>query len=339
MKRGIKMIQTIYEHYGLRPNEFMPVGKFEGFQYRDILYTIINVKQMEQDELNELYQMSQFLMGQGDRHVATFMPNLNGEMITETETEKFIICRCLAEEKTPNFSPGHELAVFHQKGRLFPYEVEKANRLGQWKSMWEKRLDQMEQFWYGRLRALPNQEMEKRFLETFPYYLGLTENAIQYLVDTEIDDLPRSVDAATICHHRFGQKTWGEDYVYKLPADWVFDHPSRDIAEYIREQYLLTYAVDERHMHQFLSEYEKVNPLSSFSWRLLYARLLFPVHYFEVIEGYYSVQDERQKQKYYEKLEGVLAHSSHYEAFLKRFYQSVGISTSRYHIPELTWIH
>ncbi|WVE36621.1 spore coat protein YutH, partial [Priestia megaterium] len=159
------------------------------------------------------------------------------------------------------------------------------------------------------------------------------------LVDTEIDDLPRSVDAATICHHRFGQKTWGEDHVYKLPADWVFDHPSRDIAEYIREQYLLTYAVDERHMHQFLSEYEKVNPLSSFSWRLLYARLLFPVHYFEVIEGYYSVQDEREKQKYYEKLEGVLAHSSHYEAFLKRFYQSVGISTSRYHIPELTWIH
>ncbi|MCJ7991147.1 hypothetical protein MUB15_20735 [Priestia sp. OVS21] len=68
----------------------------------------------------------------------------------------------------------------------------------------------MEQFWYGRLRALPNQEMEKRFLETFPYYLGLTENAIQYLVDTEIDDLPRSVDAATICHHRFGQKTWGK---------------------------------------------------------------------------------------------------------------------------------
>ncbi|MCJ7991148.1 hypothetical protein MUB15_20740 [Priestia sp. OVS21] len=113
------MIQTIYEHYGLRPNEFMPVGKFEGFQYRDILYTIINVKQMEQDELNELYQMSQFLMGQGDRHVATFMPNLNGEMITETETEKFIICRCLAEEKNPNFSPGHELAVFHQKGDCF----------------------------------------------------------------------------------------------------------------------------------------------------------------------------------------------------------------------------
>ncbi len=58
--------------------------------------------------------------------------------------------------------------------------------------------------------ALPNQEMEKRFLETFPYYLGLTENAIQYLVDTEIDDLPRSVDAATICHHRFRAKNMGK---------------------------------------------------------------------------------------------------------------------------------
>ncbi len=34
------MIQTIYEHYGLRPNEFMPVGKFEGFQY--LRYFIYN---------------------------------------------------------------------------------------------------------------------------------------------------------------------------------------------------------------------------------------------------------------------------------------------------------
>ncbi|TYR78692.1 spore coat protein YutH [Priestia megaterium] len=332
------MIQTIYEQYGLRPSEVLTIGQCKGFQYRDILYTIIDVNQRDQEELNELHQMSQFLMGQGDRYVATFMPNLQGEMITETETEKFSICRCLLNPRHADFVVGAELATFHQKGRLFPYEVEQANRLGQWKSLWEKRLDQMEQFWYGRLRALPNQEMEKRFLESFPYYLGLTENAIQYLVDTEIDDLPRSVDSATICHHRFGKHTWGDEFLYKLPIDWVFDHPSRDIAEYIREQYLLTYTMDQQQLHEFLSEYEKVSPLSSFSWRLLYARLLFPVHYFEVIEGYYSVQSEEQRQLYYQKLEDVLAHSSHYEHFLKQFYQSVGISTSRYHIPELTWL-
>ncbi|KSU87612.1 spore coat protein YutH [Priestia flexa] len=330
--------QAIYEGYGLHPDELLTLGAYQAFQYRDILYTIIHLNQVEEDELNELYQMSQFLMSQGDRYISTFMPNLEGNMITESDDLKFMICRSIAAPRNEQFVIGSELAEFHQRGRMFPYEVEHSKRLGQWKSLWEKRLDQMEEFWYGRLRALPNQEVEKKFLESFPYYLGLAENAIQYLVDTEIDDLPRAVDSATICHHRFGQTTWGSQYIYKLPVDWVFDHPSRDLAEYIREQYLSSYELNPHQLHYFLSEYERINPLSSFSWRLLYARLLFPVHYFEVVEGYYSVQSEEQKQGYYKQLEAVLDHSSHYERFLKQFYQSVGISTSRYHIPEVGWL-
>ncbi|MBM7704601.1 spore coat putative kinase YutH [Metabacillus iocasae] len=333
------MLETIYEHYGVRPTELMTIGQHKGFQYRNILYTIINVRNMEQEELTELHQMSQFLMTQGDRQVATLMANQQGTGVTETDDQRFIVCRCPIFNPVSSSNIGKELALFHQRGRMLPYEVEKCKRLGQWKSMWETRLDQMEKFWYSKVQEHPNHEMEKKFIESFPYYVGLTENAIQYLVDTEIDDLPRTIDTATICHHRFTAQTWGENYYYKLPIDWVFDHPSRDLAEYIRANYMKhNHRIHKQTIHEFLSEYETVSPLSSFAWRLLYARLLFPVHYFEVIEGYYSSRDKNVQHGYFKQLESILQHSNAYEQFLKQFYSFVGITATRYNIPELTWL-
>ena len=48
----------------------------------------------------------------------------------------------------------------------------------------------MEKVWNGLLFQTPEDEFQRMFIDSFPYYIGLTENAIQYLVDTEIDDEP-----------------------------------------------------------------------------------------------------------------------------------------------------
>ena len=84
----------------------------------------------------------------------------------------------------------------------------------------------------------PLERFEKKFIESFPYYLGLTENAIQYLVDTELDDEPKECDSGTVCHQRFSRMTWPHEQPLRLPVDWVFDHPTRDIAEYLRETFV-----------------------------------------------------------------------------------------------------
>ena len=67
----------------------------------------------------------------------------------------------------------------------------------------------------------------------------------------------------------------------KNPFDWVFDHASRDLAEWVRDYYIQHIHTYQRGVVQFFQEYQSIERLSSFSIRLLYARLLFPIHYFE----------------------------------------------------------
>jgi spore coat protein YutH len=331
------MIKTIYDHYGVKPAELMDVDQYKGFQYRNVLYIIMDVGHLEPEELYEFHQMSQFLIAQGERQVASFMINKSGNIITEENEKKMAVCRVPYQPQAPVVSYGRELAAFHQRGKLLPYPMEKSNRIGQWKALWEKRLEQIEKFWGMKVQEHPNDVIDKRFIESFPYYLGLTENAIQYLTDTEIDDLPRSFDTATICHHRFTPATWKRSFFFKLPTDWVFDHPSRDLAEYIRYLYFESPVRQEGELSAFLSEYEKTAPLSSFAWRLLYARLLFPVHYFESVEGYYMARSEVEKRAYSRKIEKIIAESVEYEKFLSNLYRSIGIFTQRHHIPEIEW--
>ncbi|MFP3360225.1 hypothetical protein R0K17_23205, partial [Planococcus sp. SIMBA_143] len=68
--------------------------------------------------------------------------------------------------------------------------------------------------------------------------------------------------------------------------DFVFDHPVRDLAEYTRGM-LLSDAPSEE-IVQFLHDYQSERPLSIFSWRLLYARLLYPVHFFDHVDSVMS---------------------------------------------------
>lgn len=87
-----------------------------------------------------------------------------------------------------------------------------------------------------QIASKPHHAFDKLFIESFPYYLGLGENAIQYLADTELDDRPLPVDSGTICHQRFTRETW--ENAFSLPVDFVFDHGGRDIAECLRYDFL-----------------------------------------------------------------------------------------------------
>ena len=136
----------------------------------------------------------------------------------------------------------------------------------------------MEKVWNGKLYIEPENEFDVLFIETFPYYMGLAENAIQYLTDTEIDDKPTQVDHGTLCHERFTHSVWKGPYFVKNPFEWVFDHASRDLAEWIRERYFANIQTSQPDIKSFLTDYRSLATLSPFSWRLLYARLLFPLH-------------------------------------------------------------
>ncbi|TDL78676.1 spore coat protein YutH [Peribacillus frigoritolerans] len=335
---GEKLVEKlIREQYGLRVAETFRVGNYDAFSYHQHVYLIVPLSHIDDEELYELYNMSQFLLERGDPFVAVFLLTKQGNLYIEWEKRKYGILKTAYVQSERVYQVGRELARFHQKARSYPYQVSKISRIGQWKVLWEKRTDQLEGFWRGKISSQPLDSFEKMFAESFPYYMGLAENAIQYLVDTELDDEPQPIDSATVCHHRFYSDTWRSSGLVKIPTDWVFDHCSRDIAEYLRNQFFDQPEILRQDGFLLLEDYDRTTPLSSFSWRLIYSRLLLPIHYFECIEDYY-LSSETDKPYYEAKLSEMLKNSSKYEGFLKSYAQLLSMRTKKIYLPAIHWL-
>ncbi|MCD7036256.1 spore coat protein YutH [Metabacillus sp. GX 13764] len=331
------MRAMLKENYGLHASDFFKVNGCDAFRIHQTVCLVVPVHHLDEDELFELHYMSQYLQEKREPYTAVFQAAKDGKLYSEHQGVKYAVLKLGQAGARNSISPGRELAQFHQRGRSFPYQLTKSNRIGQWKTLWEKRLDQLEAFWRGKVQAHPLDRFEKLFIESFPYYLGLGENGIQYLVDTELDDEPKPVDSAAICHQRFSRSSWGGEVCAKLPTDWVFDHASRDIAEYMRQEFLNRPDELRESGASFIEEYDRTVPLSSFSWRLIYSRLLFPLHYFECIEDYYLSQ-EAQKPYYEKQLHQLLERSGEYEQFLKSYSSMLSMRTRRIVLPAVHWI-
>jgi spore coat protein YutH len=326
---GEKVNKELEQQYGLRVQRIEKRERDMTFIQDNMLY-IMAPTTISEMELQELWQMGAYLLMKGDHTVASLVPTRSGNMIGKVNGEAITLWKVSAHTRDQNMAK--ELAKFHQRGRTYPYLVQFHKRIGDWKDLWSHRLDQLEQFWRSKVQEHPKNAFEKQFVESFPYYLGLTENAIQYLVDTELDDFPQPVDSATFCHHRFR----ADAMIVKVPLNWVYDHCARDLSEWIREQWLQSN--DDATIHSFLHDYERMSPLSRFAWRLMYARLLFPLHYFECVEGYYLAKDEKERKGYETQLRNILKKANEYERCLARFHELLEHRATNFRLPSIRWL-
>ncbi|MDA7027548.1 spore coat protein YutH [Bacillus sp. CLL-7-23] len=324
--------EIIKEKFGIHVRDLSHHLSYQSFQTPNSIVLIVPVSQFSQAELMELYYISHYLQEQQEPYVCSFILTKDGTLTFEDNGTSYVLLQADQRHPKRSVSLGAELAQFHQKGRGYPYEVKELTRIGQWKDLWGKRLDQLEQFWIKKTQSEPLQPFEKVFIESFPYYLGLTENAIQYLADTELDDQPQTADSGTICRQRL---TW-ESPLIKVPVEWVFDHAARDLAEYTRS--LFQKNQDFQEITLFLQQYEQVIPLSSFSKRLLFSRLLFPLHYFETVENFY-LSPESEHTFYEKRLENIVNQAQRYEKFLASFQDMYCTKARGYaNIPSVNWL-
>lgn len=330
--------QLLQDKYGIQADEETRIGNYIACRKQEQYFMLVPADSRTEDEVDELAQLAEHLVNRGDKHVSTFLKAKDGKQYSEWENSRYCVLVNLQMEQRKGMKYGRRLAKFHYRGRSVAFPVTAMSRIGQWKQLWEKRLDQMEKVWNSMLFQQPEEEFDRLFLESFPYYMGIAENAIQYLVDTEFDEEPVMVDSGTVCHERFSAGTWGGAYYMKNPFDWVFDHASRDMAEWTRERYFHNIKTYEPEMQQFIKEYQAISPLSPFSWRLYYARLLFPLHYFDCVESYYSSGSEQQKHLLEERLSKYLLQSTDHERFLASFFDFAEVPAQTWKIPKLEWL-
>lgn len=329
--------EFLYYHFGLRPEKLFTLFGYPAFSDHHVLYLMIEVYEKDRDELLERYLLSQFMRTQKEKFVPAFVPAQDGNYVVKDGERFFVLLRLEQWRKDNSPVTGAELAGFHYRGFYLQDELLELNRLGKWQKYWEVRLEQLEQLYSSVLKSGPATTFDDWFVHSFPYYAGLAENALGYVRDTLLDEVPGPFDRGTVCHERFTTEHWSRQNPWKNPFDWVYDHPVRDLAEYVRIL-LLRGGKGCDHAREFVTDYQRYLPLSGFAWRLFFARLLFPVHYFDIVEHYYLEPEKRGKNALLQTMQNYLRTSEEYELVLANFVRVFRVPINQVFLPLPEWL-
>ncbi|WP_179298880.1 spore coat putative kinase YutH [Evansella halocellulosilytica] len=320
--------RQLFDHFRIYLDDVLYVGDDLVVLANGDEYLVRTIDERNMNQLDEQINMANWLRYYGERGLAQYVkPEGDRKAISHDGGEAVLF----SIEK-PHFQDintfnvdkiGTRLAKFHEKGMTYSPQYTKNTEMtfgiSAWKLKWERRLDQLEK-WYVRMRQeRMKTDLDEQFLISFPYYLGLCENAIQMTADLLIDEPVLSAGGNTICHHRFRENTWLTVHEHelsslKVPTDFLYDHYTRDITEYVRSYWMNEEESNQLHIiNEFLNDYEAYHPLSLFDQKLLLARCMFPTHYFEQIEAYYQTVYSEERASMRQNCMNLFDRSADYE--------------------------
>lgn len=182
-----------------------------------------------------------------------------------------------------------------------------------WEKLWEDRNDYIEEF-IGQ-----NSIKYPLIRESSDYFIGLAENAISYLVNNKRENVKDVfLDGMVLSHKSLN------DSLYD-PFNIIFDHKSRDVAEYIK----LSFFKNNSNIYYELDNYFKNNPYSRYGMEVLYSRVLYPSFYFNVYDEIISGKKEEKEINY------IINKIDAYEKYLYSIYLYL---TKYFPIPIPNWL-
>jgi spore coat protein YutH len=133
------MLEKLLEkEYGVKVQEHVKVNSHEALRGNGWVYLFPRPGNRDEEELNELEQITAHMRNYGDRHVPVFLSTKEGKLLTEWENIHYCV---LAVQQTNNRQPqnqkvGRKLAKFHERGRMVPFQIQRLSRIGKWKQLW-----------------------------------------------------------------------------------------------------------------------------------------------------------------------------------------------------------
>jgi len=318
--------ELLADFYQLEPQERITAGGRKGLLSGNALYFQMRADHMESVQMEQAV-LAYYLKENGYHHTAVPIKNIKDEWFTTFHHHNYLVYQ-VENRKMRAESPGGSLAHFHQVGSAYGFQPQSISSYGDWKKLWTEKVNVFEELMDQRTAS---KNIHPLLLDTFPYIIGMSENAIQYLRETEETETRFSeVDQGTICFLRFRDQFEGE---VLWPDELCYDHPSRDIAEFIRAGFLR--GASDEVLYEFIRDYQAVRPLSLFSWRLIYSRLLFPAHLLDVLEAFFQTDD---KDTAADELSALIKRQSDYETRLAGFYEKMGLSKEHTQLLEVDWL-
>ena len=187
------------------------------------------------------------------------------------------------------------------------------NNKSNWGLLWSKKIDYLEELISENGKKYP------QVVNSFNYFIGLSENAISYYNNIDIDN-----NMMYYISHKVLRPTDKVDSLYN-PLNIIYDYRVRDVAEYIKNSFW----TDNHNIYNELNNYLYKNNLSLNEVKLLISRVLFPSFYFDLYEDIFNYNKDEKI------LNNITSRIDEYEEYLN----SIIIYFKRFYpIDEIEWL-
>ncbi|WP_106496800.1 hypothetical protein [Lentibacillus sp. Marseille-P4043] len=324
------MKHLLATYYDVQIEAEIILDQRKGYKSADHTYFIISADNKEVIHMEQA-ALAYYLAENNYTEMAIPIPTIHGEWILHYQGENYLVLQVNQLKDQNGLSQGKQLAAFHHVGAMYRYEPHEISSYGQWKQLWINKLTIYENKLMQEAEKHPS-DYYRFVMDILPYIVGISENAIQYVQETEQEYRFDEVDQGTISFQRFANSM-------SKPVFWtdelVYDHPARDLAENIRFYFLQNDKNSTERVLSFLHDYQLIRPLSVFSWRLLYARLIFPIHIYDCLKRGF---DSQEYDQVYTDLTKLMAQQTVYEERLRDFFTEVAVDPEALQIPVLHWL-
>ena len=177
--------------------------------------------------------------------------------------------------------------------------------------LWKKKID----YYESKIHSYKYQLINK----TIDYYIGLGENAISYIVNNDI-----KINNIVLSHRRINEKMSSFDFYN--PINYILDNRGRDLADYIKELFFYNETSEE-----VLISFLYYMNLSREEYILFLSRMLYPTHYFDLIDRILIHNEDE------DILKNIINRTNDYIKLLKKIIYYINY-TLRMNIPVIEWI-
>lgn len=225
------------------------------------------------------------------------LKNINNDYLTKIEDQNYILIEVINKGEIISIS---DIIDYNRKFIL----IDSSNLYrNNWSYLWQTKIDYIE----SQLKEIKTNIIIENSID---YYIGLAENAIYYVNIIEKKYPISNLDKIVLSRKRIYFPNYKLNYLN--PLSFIFDLEVRDVAEYIKS-YLFA---GENAMVE-LETFLKSTHLTTYSYNMLFARLLYPSYYFDIYEKIVNTNDKS------EKILKVISLNEEYEKFLKKAYELI----------------
>ena len=217
------------------------------------------------------------------------------------------------------------LANLHiaSKGYEPPENSKLKSDLGRWPNLMEKRVKAFEKMRDMCRKRNKKTSFDMNYIKNLQFYKNLGKRAINVLKDSKYNELCRIAEEEKgFCHH---------DYTYHniiITNDNEvnvidFDYCKREIKTYDISSFLIKVLKrvdwDIEYANLIIDSYNKISPLQTCEYRVLFAFLLFPQRFWRLSNRYYYNEVNWPSNTFNNKMEELIAEQDKYMDFIEKF--------------------